>query len=71
MIINRIKDYKYAYAIDMKQNRPTTNIGKLFGLMRFMCTNKVIFGRDGINPTLSSAYQFEQITREMSLTYLD
>lgn len=70
-MIKTIKDYKYAYAIDMKQNRPTTNIGKLFGLMRFMCTNKVIFGRDGINPTLSSAYQFEKITQETSLTYLD
>lgn len=71
MMINKIKDYKYAYAIDMKQNRPTTTIGKMFGLMRFIYTNKVIFGRNDINPTLSSAYQFEQITQEMSLSYHD
>jgi len=70
-MINTIRDYKYAYAIDMKQNRPTTTIGKLFGLLHFMCTNKVIFGRDDINPTLSSAYQFNQITKEMSLHYND
>ena len=54
----KVKDYKYAYAIDMKQNHPSTTIDKLFGLMRFMLTNKVIFCRNDIDPTLSSAYQF-------------
>ena len=71
MMINKIKVYKYAYAIDMKQTRPTTFIGKMFGLMRFISSNKLIFGHDGINPTLSSAYQFEQIAQAVSLTYHD
>ena len=70
-IISRLINYKYAYAIDMKQNHPSTTIGELFGLMRFMFTNKVIFCRNDINPTLSSAYQFKQITQEMSLAYND
>ena len=65
----RLLDYKYAYATDMKQAHPSNKILKLLGLFKFIANNKLVFGYNNIDPTLSSAYQFQKIIRIIRIDY--
>lgn len=65
----RLLDYKYAYATDMRQTHLGNKALKLFGLFRFIVNNKIVFGYNNVDPTLSSAYQFQKIIRIMHIDY--
>lgn len=61
MIKDKIKECRYAYAIDRKRVRPTSIAGKLMGLFLFLMENKLSFIKQNVSIGESTARQFEEL----------
>lgn len=61
MIVDKLKEYKYAYAIDHKKARPCGKLAKLKGLFTFMKENHISFIKRGVSEETSAALQIREM----------
>lgn len=60
-MIKRIKECKYAYAIDKKSPRPNSTIKKIEGLVSFIMNNKISYIKNNVCPEESAALQLKEL----------
>lgn len=71
MIIDKLKECKYAYAIDHKKARPVGKVAKLMGLFAFMKENQISFIKHGVTEEASAAMQISEMMDWISFSIKD